>query len=216
MQATYRRYGSDVIADRRQCPQDDLISRVIAAELDGEQLSDRECLAMLLLLITAGFDTTVNLMSNCVRQLSAMPTLVDQLYREPRLIPPFIEEVMRFDPPTHSLLRQTTRDVEVAGVTIPRGEFVCLMIGSAGRDPGHYREPDTFDVHRQNRDHLGFGYGVHVCVGMMLARLEVSVAIKELVRRFSSITCPPPEDLKWTPNLIGRGVIELPVRFTMR
>ena len=216
IQASFRRYGTEVIADRRVCPRDDLISRVIAAELDGEQLNDRECLAMLLLLITAGFDTTVNLMSNCIRQLAAMPILVDQLYLEPSLIPAFIEEVMRFDPPTHSLLRQTTREVEVAGVTIQRGEFVCLMIGSAGRDSSHYRDPDTFDLHRANKDHLGFGYGIHVCVGMMLARKEVEATLTALVRHFSSIACPTPEELQWTPCLSGRGVVELPVQFIKR
>ena len=189
-QAIITAYGKRVIAERRRHLHDDLISRIVAAEVDGECLSDRECLSMLELLIGAGFDTTNILLTNCIRQLSSQPEMVGELYESPETLPAFIEEVMRYDPPTHALLRQTTRDVEIDGVTLPGGEFIYLMLGSAGRDELHYEHPDIFDMHREDKDHLSFGHGIHACVGMMLARMEVKIALTELIGTFRSLSCP--------------------------
>jgi cytochrome P450 len=205
-------YGRDIIASRRHQQQDDLISHIVGAEIAGEKLSDQECLSLLILLLGAGFDTTVNLLTNCVRQLSAAPELVMALRGDPALIPLLIEEVMRFDPPTHALLRQVTRDVEIAGVNIAKDSLVFLMLASAGRDGSHYSDPDTFDLQRKDCDHLSFGYGIHACIGMLLARREVAVALGTLVNTFSSFHCPQPARLDWNYAFAARGVKRLPIR----
>ena len=209
-------YAREVIQQRQRAPQEDLLSKIIQAEVDGHRLTDRECLSMLELLIGAAFDTTNVLLSNCIRQLCAQPGLIDTLYRESDLVPAFIEEVMRYDPPTHALLRQASRDVTVAGTIVAGGEFVYLMLGSAGRDEQHYHNPDNFDLHRVDHDHLSFGHGIHVCVGMMLARMEVRIALREFIDKFSGLSCPPPEEINWARGVTSRGVQALPVTLQRR
>jgi cytochrome P450 len=215
-QARISSYATEVIRQRKQAPQEDLLSKIIQAEVDGHRLSDRECLSMLELLIGAAFDTTNVLLTNCIRQLCATPGLIDTLHKEPELVPAYIEEVMRYDPPTHALLRQASQDVTVAGTTIASGEFVYLMLGSAGRDSHHYSNPDAFDLHRDDHDHLSFGHGIHVCVGMMLARMEVRIALRELIDKFKFMDCPPPEDIDWASGVTSRGVEQLPLTLSLR
>ena len=209
-------YARDIIAARRGHPQGDLMCRVVNAEVDGELLSEQECLSMLFLLVGASFDTTINLLTNCVRRLSAMPELVSQLGADSELIAPFIEEILRFDPPSHALLRQSNEAVQVHGVDIAAGELIYLLIGSAGRDEQHYAHPDSFDLQRDQREHLSFGHGAHVCIGMLLARLEGRVALTALLRHASALHCPPDRQLHWRHNISARGVDALPLTVEAR
>jgi cytochrome P450 len=206
-----------LIAERRRQPQADLVSHFVHAEVDGEMLSETECVSMLNLLIGAGFDTTVNLLSNCIRQLSAMPELLPLLYRSPQRIEAFVDEVLRFDPPTHALLRQVTRDIAVDGVDIAAGSNVFLLIGSACRDAEVFSDPDTFVMdRRQNADSLAFGFGAHACIGRLLARLEVKVAVHAFVNAFNKLQCPSPDALQWKAHLVSRGLHALPVTLSAR
>ena len=206
-----------LVVERRERPRDDLVSRFVHAEVDGEKLTEMECISMLNLLIGAGFETTVNLLTNAVRQLSAMPGLMAELYTAPHRIEAFIDEVLRFDPPTHALLRQVSEDVSFGGVDLAAGTNVFLLIGSACRDPEVYREPDRFDIDReQGSELLAFGFGAHACVGRLLARLEATVAIRAFVDACARVWCPPASELDWKTHLVSRGVNALPVQLQGR
>lgn len=214
-----RQYGffRKAIASRRQQPRDDIISAVLSAEVDGEKLSDQAAIAFLHLLIGAGVQTTAYALNNTILQLARNPELIPLLQESPDKINAFIDELLRLSPPTHSLLRQTTQDIEIRGVTIPRGEFVMLMLAAANRDPEHFAEPDRFDMERENnKTHISFGDGAHTCVGSALARLEIKVALEALLAKISHVSCRPDKEIDWLISLVSRGMSNLPVRLTRR
>ena len=209
-------YLESVIKSRQQARQQDLLSELIDAEVEGQKLSDYDLLQFLNLLMAAGFDTTVHLLSNCMLELSKRPELTGQLAEDRGLIPAFIEEMLRFNPPTHSLLRLTTEEVTLSGICIPKGAYVLVMLGAANRDPEKFPDPDVLDIHRNNRGQLAFGHGIHTCVGAALARLEVKIALEALFERFSAVQTPAEESLPWSHSLSSRGPTALPVTFTRK
>lgn len=206
-----RRYLAEVIAARRQEPRQDLTSELVLAEVEGERLNDDQIMSFLSLLLPAGFETTTNLLCNAVLLLAERPDLFERLRARPADIPPFIEEVLRYDPPVHAIPRLTAEDVTIAGVTLPRGTFLFLLLGSANRDEDHFPDPDRFDMDRGTQGGVAFGQGMHFCLGANLARLEARVTLEELLRRCAGITRTAAE-LSYPTSLTVRGPLSLPLQ----
>jgi cytochrome P450 len=201
-----------VIHSRRTAPQNDLVTELVQAEVDGERFTDDMLRNLLDLLVGAGLTTTVHMLCKCVIQLAHCPDIMLALRRSPESIPAFIEEMLRFDPPSHRLLRITTQPINMAGADIPKGALVLIALASANRDPEKFADPDTFDMNRPNiREHVAFGYGPHACIGAALARLELKIAIEGLTKAYGAVTCPPDDKLVWNSSLVTHGVRELPV-----
>jgi cytochrome P450 len=171
----------DIIAQRRKAPRDDLMSRLIQAEEDQQVLSASEVIALVILLLVAGNETTTNLIGNTALALLEHPIELATVRADRALVPQLIEEVLRYDSPVQGVLRVAVQDVELSGTTIPAGSLVFYLNGSANRDERKYADPDRFDVLRNPRDHLAFGYGIHYCLGAQLARLEAKVAVGALL-----------------------------------
>jgi cytochrome P450 len=205
-------YLTEVIAARRSSPSDDMVSDLIRAEAGGERLTDDELVSFLILLLLGGFDTTTYLIVNALLLLADRPDRVGRLRVEPGFIPGFVEEVLRYDAPVHGVPRVATADVDIAGVTIPRGALVLALLGSANRDERRFDEPDTFKMER-GRQGLSFGHGIHACIGAALARLEGAAAIEALLARFRAVGRVPGE-LEYNRSLTVRGVVSLPLRFS--
>lgn len=205
-------YLTEVIRDRLASPREgDLPSSFCQAEIDGERLTEDELLAFMMILVGGGFETTIHLLSKATLLLAERPDLHAALRADPSLVPNFVDEMLRFDGPTHMLMRLTTRDVEVHGVTIPAYRPVGLMIGAANRDPSQFEDPDTFRLDRKVRGALAFGHGPHVCIGAALARIEGKVFLRELTRRFSRIELS--SDVRdWNLALHVRGLSTLRAR----
>lgn len=209
-------YLAEMCEQRRRKPTDDLLSRLIVAEVDGERLTEAEILSFFQLLMFAGQETTVNLLNNAVLCLMDHPAECDLLRREPRLLASAIEEVLRFRSPFQWAMRTPVQDVELHGVVIPQGAFVLPMAGAANRDPAVFAAAERFDISRSPNPHLGFGHGIHFCLGAALARLEARIALADLIERTSGFEYG--SDEPWTPRagLIVHGPARLPVRFLAR
>jgi cytochrome P450 len=207
------RYFQQLIALRRQEPRDDLMSGLLAAEIDGIRLSDVELLGFCVLLLIAGNETTTNLIGNAVLCFHDQPELQEQLRNDPDLLAPAIEEVLRYRSPVQSMIRFAARDVELAGERIQRGQRVVAWIGSANRDDSQFPQADQFLAMRTPNQHLAFGHGVHFCLGAPLARLEARIALTALVHRLPGLRCADDAALEPMPSTIVYGVQHLPVTF---
>ena len=203
-------YMSERLAERRAAPRDDLLSALLAAEIDGEKLTDAETIGFAFLLLVAGNETTTNLISNGAINLDRYPGQRRKLVEDPSLIASAVEECLRFDSPVQGLARTLTRDVTLHGTAIPKGDQVLLLFASANRDERRIPDPERFDVTRDPNPHLAFGFGAHYCLGANLARLEARVAFEELLARFPAcrMTESRVERLKSGPI---RGALRLPV-----
>jgi len=190
-------YLGRVIAARRTHAADDLISRLATAEVDGERLDDREITRFCQLLLAAGTETTTNLIDNVMLCFVAHPDQLARVRTDPALLAPAIEEVLRYRTPVQAMFRATTREVELEGTKIPAGKFVVAMIGSANRDPRKFADPARFDVTREPNPHVAFGHGIHFCLGAPLSRLEASIALGELLGRFTHFELASPD---WPPR----------------
>jgi pimeloyl-[acyl-carrier protein] synthase len=181
-------FFQEVIAEHRAHPTDDLLSHLLAAH-DQEEgtLTEEELIVMCTLLLIAGFDTTVNLIGNGTLCLLQHPDQLTLLIREPEKMPTAIEEMLRYEPSTQKALRYASADFTLRGKQIGKGQAVMLLLASANRDPEVFPHPDTFDITRAENRHLGFGAGIHVCLGAPLARLEGRVAISALLRRYPDL-----------------------------
>ena len=208
-----RDYFVDVMADRRAVPGDDLISDLVRAEVDGERLTDEEIYSFLRLLLPAGVETTYRASGSLLLALLNDRTQLDALYRDRSLYAQAFEEVLRWEPPVTLILRRATCDTELAGVPIDEGADIALMIGAANRDERKYADPDRYDLFREQRQHVGFGFGVHVCLGMHLARMESRVAINTLFDRLGPITLDPEAEPPHIEGLAFRSPLSLPVVF---
>lgn len=207
------RYFADLIADKRKAPGEDLISGLVAAELEGRRLDEREILGFCFLLISGGNETTEKLIANTVHQLSRHPDQRAALVADPSLIPAAIEESLRFRSPTQYMVRATTTDVQLHGRRIPAGDRVVLLIGAANHDPRRFDEPARFDIRRNAAQHLAFGFGPHFCLGARLARLEARVAMEEIHRRLPDYEVDEAGvDVVHAGNVAGLAT--LPLRFT--
>src|SRR5438132_7591584 len=205
-------YFRALVRERRQRPQEDLLSLLIAAEEQGDKLSEGEVLAMCVLLFIAGHETTVNLIGNGLLALLRHPDELEKLKRDPGLVPSAIEELLRYDSPVQRTGRFTTTDVEIQGRKIPSGSLVVAAIGAANRDPGHFPDPDRLDIARPDNRHVAFGFGIHFCLGAPLARVEGQIALGSLLRRMPGLTLQTPAP-EWRDSSPRRRLQALPVTF---
>ncbi len=204
-------YFFSIIQDRRRHPRKTLITKLINTDLDGQPLTDELLISVLDLLVRAGFLTTVHLLGNSVIQLAHSPDIFEALREDPDRISDFIEEMLRWHSPTLGTIRQTTQDVTMRGVTVPKHSLVLIMLASANRDNAYFSNPEQFDMSKK-QNHIAFGYGDHVCIGLALARLEVKIALHSLVKNFNQLICPEKKDLRWFNSFMMRGVSQLPLR----
>ncbi len=206
---SFAEYFSELIAERRRSPGEDLLSALVEAEDGGEVLSEAELLSTCILLLVAGHETTVNLIGNGTLALVNHPGQLDQLRRDPSLGRSAIEELLRFDPPVQLDGRIALEPVDLGGGTvIEEGQFAMLVLGSANRDPAVFPDPDRLDLRRQDNRHLSFGFGIHFCLGAPLARLEGRIAITSLLRRAGEITLIE-DELAYKENIVLRGLESL-------
>ncbi|PYM16111.1 MAG: cytochrome P450 [Candidatus Rokuibacteriota bacterium] len=203
-------YLERVIAERRGQPGEDLISAMILAEEQGDQLTDDEIVTMCRLLLAAGNLTTTDLIGNGVWTLLRHPAELQKLRDDPSLIKNAVEEILRFESPVVQTARIPMKDLEVGGCPITSGESVLSFVAAANRDPAVYPEPDRFDVSREDVHHHSFGGGAHFCLGAPLARLEAQMAIAALVRRFPHLRLAD-EPLDWRAIPAFRGLAGLRV-----
>ncbi|HLZ63000.1 MAG TPA: cytochrome P450 [Ktedonosporobacter sp.] len=180
-------YLSSLLEERRRSPREDLLSALSLAEIDGERLDERELVNFCILLLVAGYETTVNLIANSMICFTQSPAALERLKREPALMPGAIEEVLRYLSPVWMLFRLTTTDVELSGEHIPANEVVLAWLPSANRDPEQFSQPDIFDITRNPNRHLAFGHGIHFCIGAPLARLEAQIALPMLLAQFPNL-----------------------------
>jgi len=205
-------YFRGLIAKRRKDPKPDLLSALIAAEEEGNKLSEAELVSTCMLLLIAGHETTVNLIGNGLLALLQHPDQFQMLRDNPELIQTGIEELLRFDGPVQRTGRMTTAEVEIGGKLIPKDSVVVSVIGAANRDPKQFAEPDRLDVTRKENRHIAFGFGIHFCLGAPLARLEGQVALGTLLRRMPKLTLAS-ETPEWRESSTLRGLKSLPVTF---
>ncbi|MFD6183561.1 cytochrome P450 [Streptomyces goshikiensis] len=194
--ADLHEYLGGLIESRRSQPGDDLLSRMATDDGPDGRMTDEQIVTTASLLLFAGHETTVNLIANGVLTLLRHPDVLQQLRSQPDLVIGLVEELLRYEPPVQIVpWRAAYSDIIIADTVIPKGSQIMLMLASGSRDPDRFHEPDRFDPHRQDNQHLGFGGGIHLCFGGPLARLEVQIALTEFFRRLNNpqlITDPPP------------------------
>ncbi|MEU8889493.1 cytochrome P450 [Streptomyces sp. NPDC048442] len=223
-----RNYLAELIHRKRETlgadgSEDDLISGLIRASDHGEHLTEDEAVAMCFVLLFAGFETTLNLIGNGALTLMRNPEqrrlLQESLQRgETALLETGVEELLRFDGPVEmATWRYATQPLEIGGVPIDAGDPVLVVLAAADRDPEKFEGPDTLELARKDNPHLGYGHGIHYCIGAPLARLEGQTALATLLRRLPDLELAvAPEELRWRGGLIMRGLRVLPVAFTPR
>lgn len=205
-------YMTDLIADRRRAPRDDLISALAAAEENGQRLSRDELLATCNTILTAGHETTTNLIGNLVRELLRTPGAWETVRADRTRIAAAVEESLRLDAPKQRNFRRIKRTHEFAGLTLPEGQMIFQLIGSASRDPGMFADPDRFDLARANAGaHLSFGSGIHFCLGAPLARTEATIVIEKLLEHAPDARLAD-RPLTWQHRVQFRGPENLWVR----
>jgi cytochrome P450 len=176
-------YFTDFLAERRRSPRQDLMSALVAAEIDGVHLTDEELLGFCALLLIAGTETTTNLLGNSAVVLAQHPDSRRRLAGDHTLLGPAIEELLRYDSPIQGICRVLTRDITLHDTTMSRGESVLILFGSANRDERAFPDPDLFDIDRKPEHQVAFGKGVHFCLGAALARMEARIALTALLQR---------------------------------
>ncbi len=209
----FREAISEAVDDRKRHPGSDLISILVNAEVDEGILDPESTIGFAGLLLAAGSETTTNLIGNATVSLLEDPQLLERVSRDTTLVKPLLEESLRHDPPVQLLMRLTTRDTEVGGVEIPKGNMVMLGLGSANRDETRFTEPDVFELDRNTQGHLGFGFGNHFCLGASLARLEGTIAMSCIIRRLKQPKLAVPE-VAYHGSFLIRGPTSLPIAFT--
>ncbi|MER7733204.1 cytochrome P450 [Streptomyces erythrochromogenes] len=216
-----RTYLGELIHRKRDDLGDDLISDLIRASDHGDHLTEGEATAMAFILLFAGFETTVNLIGNGVHSLFMNPVQRERLQSslaagESGLLATGVEELLRYDGPVElATWRFATQPLTLGGERIETGDPVLVVLAAADRDPARFADPDTLDLSRTDNQHLGYGHGIHYCLGAPLARLEGQTALATLLTRLPDLELAvPPQDLRWRGGLIMRGLRTLPVRFT--
>jgi cytochrome P450 len=205
MHATF----AQVIAARRAAPREDLVSELVAARIDGERLSDEEIFGFLHLLLPAGFETTKTLLSVAAIVLAARPDLFERIRADRSLVPDFVEETLRFLPPVHAVARHTTEATTLAGMPIPAGARVLVVLSSANRDERRFERADQFWLDRPDKGHIAFGSGIHHCIGAQLARMEARIALDTLLDRYKRVTRVG--EVEWRMSAILRTPARLPL-----
>jgi cytochrome P450 len=206
-------YFEGVVAQRRAKPGDDLISALVAAEEQGERLSEDELLGFCALLLIAGNETMANFLSNAMLTLHRQPVAHRSLVADPSSLATAVDELLRFEPPVHELARTLKHDVELRGQKLCEGDRVLLLLASANRDASRFDSPERLILTRDPNPHLSFGFGIHFCMGASLARMEARVALDELLRRIPDYRVTS-DEIEWFRTPSVRGPARLPIEFT--
>ena len=206
-------YLRTICAQRRADPQDDLISALLQVEAAGDRLREEELFSMVLLLIVVGHETSVNLIGNGMLALLTHQSSLAQLRDNPAIMAATVEELVRFgNPVERAPMRFAAESLLLHGKEVQRGDSVSVVLAAANRDPAHFARPDTLELTRAPNRHLGFGLGIHYCLGAPLARLEGRIAFATLAARLPNLRLAAPSDpLRWHTHPIMRGLHHLPV-----
>lgn len=207
-------YFAELVVERQARPQDDLLSALLAVVDGDDTLSPEECIVVCLLLFSAGFETTTNLIGNGLGALLRHPDQQARLWSEPTLVPSAVEEILRWDSPVQLDARTALVPADVQGVPVEEGQRVFTLLGAANRDPAHFADPDRFDIARADGPPLSFASGIHYCLGANLARAEGQEVFAGLIRRFATIELAG--ELVQRPRLTLRGFNAVPVRVRPR
>jgi cytochrome P450 len=202
-------YFRALIAERRKAPRADLLSALIAAEEEGERLSEEELLRTLILLLVAGHETTVNLISNGMLALLRNRSQLERLQEDPSLLRPAVEELLRYDSPVQLTSRVALEPMQFGDKPVRKGQHVVALVGAANRDPEQFPDPDRLDLTRADNKHIAFGGGIHFCLGASLARAEGQAAIGALVARFPQME--PAGEIEHRDTITLRGLKRFPV-----
>ncbi|HVX18814.1 MAG TPA: cytochrome P450 [Acidimicrobiales bacterium] len=210
-------YLLGLVAERTDDPRDDLISKLAHAEIEGERLTPAEVVSMVIQFLLAGNHTTAMAISTCMLQLAGDPELADRLRAEPDLVAPFLEEVLRTEPPVNGTYRIADAECELGGVHIPAGSALWLVYASGNRDPDEFPDPDAFQCPQASKSpHLTFGFGAHYCLGSSLARAEAQIALRALLDRCSDIRLGIDRaDVAYDPSYMLHGLQSLPLTFAV-
>jgi len=206
-------YFEAMLEDRRRHPRNDMMSELLAAEVEGERLSMEDTISFCILLLLAGHVTTTNLLGQAIRCFDEHPGALEQVLKQPELMPGAIEEVLRYASPVWRLSRTTTTDVTIEGVTIPAHSMVFGWLASANRDERQFPEPERFDITRTPNRHIAFGHGMHFCIGAPLSRLETSIALPMMVEQLPDFHVIHDQPLELFEGRILFGFKHLPVTF---
>ncbi|HYI01874.1 cytochrome P450 [Hyalangium sp.] len=204
-----RQHLTEALAQRRRSPGEDMLSDLLATRVEGEALTEPELMSFLFLLLIAGMETTIHLLNHSVRLLMEYPEVLARVRANPSLLPKLVEEVLRYEPPVHAIMRVTTAETELSGVRLPQGAWVMAMLASASRDETRFPHSERFELERPGPQNLPFGHGVHFCLGAPLARLEARLGLEALLSRFSGFA--PRGPVTWNHSLSVRGPRVLPV-----
>ena len=206
-----------LISSKQRKPSDDLLSALVSAPAQEDRISKVELLSMAFLLISAGYETTVNLLGNGILALLQHPVQLRMLREDPGLIKTAIEEFLRYEGPVNTAsLRLTTSEITVGGTVIPDNELVLIALSAANRDDRQFSASETLDITRDARRHLAFGYGAHYCLGAPIARLEGEIALDRLLSRFDPMTLDSATPLRYRDSIMMRGLVGLPVHLSDR
>ena len=201
-------YFKEIIEEKRKSPSQDLIGMLIEAEEEGDRLTSEEMYSTCILLLVAGHETTTRLIANGMYTLLQHQDQLQMLMKDKDLTPNAVEEMLRFEPPVQLMPRYVQKNIEFFGKKMKKNQMVVSIIGSANRDPLANKNPDTFDITREKVTHVSFGHGIHLCLGMNLARLEAKVAINKLLERFPHMSLAD-QEINWTGTPLVRGVERL-------
>jgi cytochrome P450 len=207
----FSEYFFGLLADRREHPGDDLLTGLVRAEDGGAVLSEAEMLSTCILLLVAGHETTVNLIAGGALALLRHPDQLELFRNDPDVTRSGVEEMLRYVSPVQLTGRVLTEDCVIGGVELGAGQFAMLLLASANHDPAQFDDPEGFDLTRSPNNHLGFGFGIHHCLGAPLARLEAQLALTALVRRAPALALAG-DQVSYKGNVVLRGMESLPVR----
>lgn len=213
--ADFRRYLRELVEDRRKSPRDDLISSLLQARTEGDRpLDTEELVALTCVLVFAGHETSTNLLATALHHLLRHPGVWSELRKDTYLVRNAIEESLRYDSPVVGMMRTTTEAVQLGGTTLPEGTRLFLLFASANRDESVFEQGERFDIHRASAvRHLGFGHGIHYCVGASLGRLEAQLILEALLERLPGPRLAPGESVSYLPNLVHRVPLQLQVEW---
>ena len=206
-------YFRDAIAEQRRSPRPGLLGALLAAEVDGDRLTDEEIIANVIVTMVGGLETTTNLIGNGMLSLLRNPAALHRLATDPAIMPAAVEELLRYESPSQQTARIARDDVELGGKRIVKGQAVIAVMAAGNRDPERFPDPDRLDFDRPDNRHLAFGWAAHFCFGAPLARLEAEIAFRALLDRLPGLALVE-EPLVWRENLGLRGLTALPLTYS--